>query len=82
MLIVNRFGRRETENGGLRDEIASAVVARIPVVIGVGDGYAADWERFLGGSGTVLCEIDALEAWCLAQARIVTRGMPEQEVYA
>jgi Protein of unknown function (DUF2478) len=54
ILFVNRFGVREAEGGGLRDEIAQAVCAGIPVVIAVGRAHLRAWSLFIGQEAQIL----------------------------
>jgi len=46
LLIVNRFGRGETEGHGLRAAIGAAFDRGIPVLTAVRDPYLADWQAF------------------------------------
>ncbi|MDE2379952.1 DUF2478 domain-containing protein [Bradyrhizobium sp.] len=64
LLIVNRFGKREREGGGLVSVIERAVKAGIPVVIAVSSERVTDWVEFAGAAGARLaCERPPLEAW-------------------
>ncbi len=54
LLILNRFGRGESEGRGFRDLIATALGTNIPVLTAVRPTYRADWEGFAGGAGTAL----------------------------
>ena len=49
LLILNRFGRSESEGTGLRPIIEGAILAGIPVLIAVRDEYAAAWDAFHAG---------------------------------
>ena len=49
LLIVNRFGRLESEGGGLLAEIGDAVAKGLPVVIAVPARYLDAWNAFAGG---------------------------------
>ena len=46
LLIVNRFGRGESEGRGLRDLIGVAVELGVPVLTAVRPAYAEAWGRF------------------------------------
>ncbi len=64
ILILNKFGAREAEGGGLRDVIAQAIAAHIPVIIGLNRAYVPDWARFCDGQGEMLkAERDAIDRW-------------------
>jgi len=64
VVIVNKFGRMEAEGGGLNAEIAEAVAAGLPLVIGVPARFAGAWDAFAGGLDTrIACDPLALEAW-------------------
>ncbi len=54
VIFVPRFGSVEAEGGGLRVEIAEAVLSGAVVIIGVRPALLPDLELFLGGPGTVL----------------------------
>lgn len=49
LLILNRFGRSESEGTGLRPIIEAAILAGIPVLIAVRDEYVAAWDAFHAG---------------------------------
>lgn len=64
LIVVNRFGKLESEGGGMSQEIGAAVLAGIPVLIAVAERHAAAWERFAGGHDARLtCGGAALEDW-------------------
>jgi hypothetical protein len=64
LVIVNRFGRQETEGKGLLYLVERALSADIPVVIAVPSHRFADWIRFADGISVRLgCNRRALEAW-------------------
>jgi hypothetical protein len=63
-VFVNRFGRLESEGGGMRDEIATAVSLGIPVIIGVATQYLDVWRAFALDLGEELaCDRQALDDW-------------------
>jgi hypothetical protein len=67
LLVVNRFGRLESEGGGLLAEIGDAVVRGLPVVIAVPARYLDAWNAFAGGLDTQLHPASAeIEAWWAA----------------
>lgn len=64
LVIVNKFSKQEAAGGGLRAEIADAVVAGLPVLTAVPDKYYHAWIAFTGGFGTTLaCERHVVEEW-------------------
>ena len=54
VLIVNKFGKRESEGAGLSGPIAQAVTAAIPVLASVNQEQKAAWHEFCGGEGHIL----------------------------
>lgn len=54
LLVLNRFGRGESEGRGFRDLIVQALSAEIPVLTAVRPTYHAAWESFAGDAGTAL----------------------------
>ena len=54
LVVLNKFGKREAEGRGLRDAIASAVMAGIPVLTSVGEPLAGALDAFLDGAWTRL----------------------------
>lgn len=65
ILFVNRFGRQEAEGCGLLDEIASAIVSGIPLVLAIDQAMIPRWRDFADDAGSILTNSgDELEAWC------------------
>jgi nucleoside-triphosphatase THEP1 len=54
VLVLNKFGKREAEGGGLRQAIAGAVSAGVPVVIGVSERNHDSLLRFVAELGVEL----------------------------
>ncbi len=52
VLIVNRFGRSESEGQGFRGAIEKALSLGVQVIVAYRDGYADPWEAFHGGLAT------------------------------
>lgn len=48
LLIVNKFGKTESEGGGFRDLIAEAVALNVPTVVAVPWRNIDSWRRFAG----------------------------------
>ena len=69
LLIINKFGKAEAEEGGgLRGAVARAMEVGVPVLTAVRPPYDEAWAHFHGGYSTALApELDAVLAWC-AQA--------------
>ncbi len=64
LIVANRFGRLESEGGGILAEIGEAVVEGAPLVICVPRRYLDAWNAFAGGLDRQLPpRLDALEAW-------------------
>jgi len=64
MLIINRFGRAESEGKGLREYFAQAIDAGVPVLTGVRDTYIDSWHQFHGGMAHELISTDTkMENW-------------------
>ena len=67
LLVINRFGRGESEGHGFRAAIERALLAGIPVLAAVQDGYLPAWQAFVGDCGTTLPAARAeIEAWAAA----------------
>jgi nucleoside-triphosphatase THEP1 len=65
LLIINKFGKEETHGRGLRSVIAEALIAEIPLVIGVSTRNLGNFLTFVGASTTRLKpDIEAITAWC------------------
>lgn len=65
LILINKFGREEAHGRGLRPVIAEALIAEIPLVIGVSTRNLRDFLTFVGDSATRLRpDIEAITAWC------------------
>jgi hypothetical protein len=65
LLIINKFGREEANGRGLRAVFAEALIAEIPLVIGVSTQNLPDFLTFVGDSATRLRpDAKAITAWC------------------
>ena len=65
LLIINKFGREEAHGRGLRPVIAEALMAEIPLLIGVSTRNLCDFLAFVGDSTTRLKpDIEAMTVWC------------------
>lgn len=65
LLIINKFGKEEARGRGLRPVIADAMIAEIPLVIGVSIQNITEFLTFAGDSVTQLkFDYQAIMAWC------------------
>ena len=70
LLLVNRFGRAESEGRGLVHSLARALALDLPVLTAVREPYVGAWRAFHGGLGRELaCDRTAVLAWVEALAR-------------
>jgi nucleoside-triphosphatase THEP1 len=66
LLIVNKFGKEETQGGGFREVIGRALLAGVPVLTSVSARNLPAFLDFAGGLATeVPAESDRAVAWCL-----------------
>lgn len=64
LVVINKFSKQEAAGEGLRDELAEAIAAGIPVLTAVPEKCLDAWNDFTGGIGTtLLCERGAIEGW-------------------
>lgn len=71
LVIVNKFGRQEAAGGGLRAEIAAAVLAGVPLLTAVRADLLGAWQEFVGTDWERLApNSDAILRWCETQAAI------------
>ena len=69
LVIVNRFGKQEAAGEGLRQEIAGALMAGLPLLIAVRSDFLPAWRAFAGDDWLELpSDVKAVERW----ARSVT----------
>lgn len=65
LLIINKFGKEEAHGRGLRSIIADALIAEIPLVIGVSTRNLHDFLTFVGDSPACLRpDVESIRAWC------------------
>ncbi len=65
LLIINKFGKEEAHGRGLRRVVAEALIAEIPLMIGVSIRNLLDFLTFVGDSTVHLRpDIKAITAWC------------------
>lgn len=64
LVVINKFSKQEAAGEGLRDELADAIAAGIPVLTAVPEKCLEAWNDFTGGIGTsLLCERGAIDGW-------------------
>lgn len=64
LAIFNKFGTQEVAGGGLRDEMAAALMAGVPVLTMVGERFLPQWLEFTGGDSVQLpCSAEAALDW-------------------
>ena len=69
LLVVNRFGRLESEGGGMLAEIGQAFADGVPLIIGVPKRYLDGWDAFACGLDTKLPPtLAAIAGWWEALA--------------
>jgi len=70
LIIINKFGRAESEGSGLLSCFAEAVTAGIPVLTTVREPYVDAWREFHGGLAVDLSATrQAIVEWCLMACR-------------
>ncbi len=82
MLVLNKFGNQEAEGKGLRNAIALAVDAGIPVLVGLSRTNIDAWNSFCGGEGQLLEPHTAeIERWLVSsfEAARHSRRVPSSE---
>lgn len=64
LVVINKFSKQEAAGEGLRDGLANAIAAGIPVLTAVPEKCLDAWNDFTGGIGTsLLSERGAIEGW-------------------
>ena len=64
ILVLNKFGKQESEGKGLRNAIALALDADIPVLVGLNRDNIEAWHQFCGGEGQLLdSRSSEVEGW-------------------
>ena len=65
VLVFNRFGRQEADGRGLLNEIGTAAMAGIPVLVPVNEVLLPEWDAFSGGAYDRLpADPDRVVQWC------------------
>ncbi len=69
LVVLNRFGKRETEGHGFRSMIENAVALDVPVLVGLKKIHLDAWTQFVGGEPLLLqADVDEILRWCEAAA--------------
>ena len=69
LLVVNRFGRLESEGGGLLAEIGKACADGLPLIVCVPKRFLPAWDAFAAGLDAKLPPVTAaIEGWWNARA--------------
>jgi molybdate transport system ATP-binding protein len=64
LLLAGRFGKEEAQGGGMRAEMAEALISGVPVLMPVRTDLFSAWQSFVGGPTEVLApEPRALLEW-------------------
>lgn len=75
LLVVNRFGRLESEGAGMLAELGQAFLDGLPIVICVPKRYLEAWDAFAAGLDVKLPPTrEAIEAWWDAIAAEAARS--------
>lgn len=54
LVFVNKFGAQEAVGAGLRSEMATTVMAGVPLLTAVGGRFLKEWQEFTGGESALL----------------------------
>lgn len=72
LLIVNKFGKQESQGRGLVPVMSEALSRNIPVLVGVNGLNLPDFHRFAEGLSTALpADLPTVLAWCRTTAEAV-----------
>lgn len=79
LVISNRFGSLEAENGGFAAELLALLAQGIPVLIVVSTRHLDAWRRFIGEAALLPNDPDAWSAWfdSVLTAREAVRAEPK-----
>ncbi|MBK9081734.1 MAG: DUF2478 domain-containing protein [Rhizobiales bacterium] len=70
LVVLSKFGKQETLNGGLVAAFASAIAAGVPIATSVAPSLAAAWARFAADlAQSARAEPQALEDWWRSLAK-------------
>jgi hypothetical protein len=64
LVVLSKFGKLESQGGGLREAFGAAIEAGIPVLTSVSGKFETAWRNFAAPLAvTVPDDADAIEAW-------------------
>jgi hypothetical protein len=64
LVMLSKFGRLESDGGGLRDAFAAAIEAGVPVLTSVSPTYMGKWQAFATPLFTLVpADAEQLDAW-------------------
>lgn len=71
LVVLNKFGKQEGMGGGLRQVLGEALLAGVPVLLGVSRLNLEACKQFAGDVFTLLpADIDHVVDWCKARALV------------
>ncbi|MAS03300.1 MAG: hypothetical protein CL534_01130 [Ahrensia sp.] len=74
LLVLNRFGKGESDGHGFRSVIESACGLGVPVLTAVRETYEPAWSEFTAGIGTFLPpDAEAVTQWALGSTAVRRR---------
>lgn len=80
LLVINKFGKIESEGGGLRDVIANAVMRDMPAIVGVPMRNVDAWNAFAGDLyERIILDGELLVRW--VAARLMSDQNPDFESF-
>lgn len=75
LLIVNKFGKRESEGGGFRQPIELALAKGIPVLMAINRAQLDNWNAFADGVAEQLpLDPDKIADWCRSKSLSAQRN--------
>jgi hypothetical protein len=73
LLLAGRFGKEEVLGGGMRGEIADALLSGVPVLVPVRHDHFSGWQGFVGGPAEVLAaETGSIREWIDRNCRSIS----------
>lgn len=84
LLVINRFGKRESEGHGFRQAIEQAMAKSIPVLVAVSESQRAAFQQFAAPFASELAFApEAILAWCASvMPSVKTSAISQQEAAA
>lgn len=71
LVVCNRFGGLEAENGGFAAELLALMAGGIPLLTVVAERHLEAWRNFSGGATVLPAQPEAWDAWLAAVRRDV-----------